>query len=572
MAAQAETLQQAAADVLRRSCRGEGTRQVLYAVNVPPAVKSQLQAIVLGCQNNEPLLWSVARDSGFMHNVHPEHLEPDNKLLLVVLYEALLGSRRVRGTSKIVELVKRHKALLQQQLANHRKSGKAAGHQEKIRLPRYVRVNTLKASLEEAIAHFEKRGYKLAAPEPGASNLVVPGKGAMIKDMQVPNLLALPAGSSLHKDPLVERGAVILQDRSSCLSAAALAPIPAGAVIADACAAPGNKTSHAAAQLVAASGSCDVCAGRVLAFERDPKRERMLRRQMRAFGFDSVVNVRGRDFLSAVEEALAGAKNAEADMMRQVTHVLVDPSCSGSGLVAQYHGSASGVVTGEERTAPGASADGAAAEHDARTAPEGDYDIGTLAAEQEKLVLAAMALPQARVVVYSTCSVHRQENEDVVQKILVNAPKGFSLVRALPQWPHRGIAAAGDEIAPLVVRATHDKDSTNGFFVARFERMQRPEEASGGKRQLQTADAAGSKRPKHKLGLQNDEAGRGKVATERASQGNKVATCRVHEPPATADAAHQTGTAGQTFSEYRPTAPATRPWAIHKVLHACLSD
>ena len=51
------------------------------------AVKSQLQAIVLGCQNNEELSWSVARDSGFMHNVHPNLLEPDNKLLLVVLYE-----------------------------------------------------------------------------------------------------------------------------------------------------------------------------------------------------------------------------------------------------------------------------------------------------------------------------------------------------------------------------------------------------------------------------------------------------------------------------------------------------
>jgi hypothetical protein len=36
MAAQAESLHQAAADVLRRSCKGEGTRQVLYAVNLPP--------------------------------------------------------------------------------------------------------------------------------------------------------------------------------------------------------------------------------------------------------------------------------------------------------------------------------------------------------------------------------------------------------------------------------------------------------------------------------------------------------------------------------------------------------
>jgi 16S rRNA C967 or C1407 C5-methylase (RsmB/RsmF family) len=161
--------------------------------------------------------------------------------------------------------VKKHKALLQQQLASHRKSGKAVGHvvrcvhvrvhvcvrisshpmradiscmhtvtasershsptalstprhaplhQEKIRLPRYVRVNTLKTTLDEAIKHYEMRGYRLT-PTASASggNLLNPGKGTMVVDEQIPNLLALPAGCSLHRDPLVERGAVILQDR-----------------------------------------------------------------------------------------------------------------------------------------------------------------------------------------------------------------------------------------------------------------------------------------------------------------------------------------------------------------------
>ena len=39
--------------------------------------------------------------------------------------------------------------------------------------------------------------------------------------------------------------------------------------------------------------------------------------------------------------------------------------------------------------------------------------------------------------------------------------------------PTAGLASAPPHIAPLVVRATHDKDSTNGFFVARFERLER---------------------------------------------------------------------------------------------------
>lgn len=187
MAAQAEALHRAAADVLRRSCRGEGTRQVLYSVNVPPAVKSQLQAIVLGSQNNETLIWTVAKDCGFMQNVHPDLLEPDDRHLLVVLYEALLGSRRVRGTSDVVQLVKEHKALLQQQLANHRKSGKAVCHQEKIKLPRYVRINTVKISVEDAIKHFEMRGWNVekGSASDNKSNLLNPPKGALVRDPQV---------------------------------------------------------------------------------------------------------------------------------------------------------------------------------------------------------------------------------------------------------------------------------------------------------------------------------------------------------------------------------------------------
>jgi putative methyltransferase len=217
---------------------------------------------------------------------HADLVDPDNKHLLVVLYEALLGSRRVRGTSRVVDLVKKHKALLQQQLASHRKCGKAVSHKEKIKLPRYVRVNTIKVSVDDAIKHFEMRGWKLAGAKSGAveQNLLNPPKGVMVLDKQVPNLLVFPAGISLHNDSLVDSGGVILQDRSSCLSAASLAPIPADAVLADACAAPGNKTSHAASLLHMAAckpgQTEDGLNGRVLAFERDPKRERMLRKQM----------------------------------------------------------------------------------------------------------------------------------------------------------------------------------------------------------------------------------------------------------------------------------------------------
>jgi hypothetical protein len=120
--------------------QGDGVRQILYSADLAPSLRPQLQAIVLGVQKEEvlyldlnfllsftsygiscersshfggdgrnsmqDLLRSVAEDSGIMSRIHSSWLVPDDKLLLVLLYEVLLGSRRVRGTSKLVQCVK----------------------------------------------------------------------------------------------------------------------------------------------------------------------------------------------------------------------------------------------------------------------------------------------------------------------------------------------------------------------------------------------------------------------------------------------------------------------------------
>jgi 16S rRNA C967 or C1407 C5-methylase (RsmB/RsmF family) len=65
--------------------------------------------------------------------------------------------------------------------------------------------------------------------------------------------------------------------------------------------------------------------GHVHAFERDPKREEMLRKQMRKFGCLERVTTHLGDFMTAA---------ACVDVDR-VSHVLVDPSCSGSGIISQ---------------------------------------------------------------------------------------------------------------------------------------------------------------------------------------------------------------------------------------------
>jgi hypothetical protein len=161
-------------------------------------------------------------------------------------------------------------------------------------------------------------------------------------------------------------------------------------------------------------------------------------RQMRKFSANDRVTVHLGDFTSC----------GSCLDMNSITHVLLDPSCSGSGIINQ-----AGLV-GEEEEA---------------VHTTGVEEVTALADEQTKLVLHAMTLPRVNVIVYSTCSVHREEDEDVVRRVLEGCNGKFVQVMCMPDWPHRGLEACG-EIGRKSCRAGFDKGCTNGFFVSRFER------------------------------------------------------------------------------------------------------
>ncbi|GLC36293.1 hypothetical protein PLESTM_000428100 [Pleodorina starrii] len=140
-----------------------------------------------------------------------------------------------------------------------------------------------------------------------------PQRAVVVRDALLPGeLLALPPGTDLHDHPLVTRGSVVLQSKASCMPARALAPEPGWTVV-DCCAAPGNKTTHLAAIL----GN----KGRVLAFDKDPRRLARLRANAALTG-SSCIEARLADFLTI---------DPTAPEYRQVRGVLLDPSCSGSG-------------------------------------------------------------------------------------------------------------------------------------------------------------------------------------------------------------------------------------------------
>jgi len=228
----------------------------------------------------------------------------DDRILLLATYDAVAGRglpRRAGG--KLISAIKARLADLKAAYA----AAAPPPEPEREPIPRYLRCNPLRGATRASV--------RAALVAGGVADEDISDDGLLSELLVV----APGAASTVHGGhALVESGAVILQDKASCFPAAALlADLPPdwrGDVL-DACAAPGNKTTHAAALL----GT----RGKVHAFDRDARRLAILEKRVAAAGAaDAVAAILG-DFL-AVDAASFPAARA----------VLVDPSCSGSGMPA----------------------------------------------------------------------------------------------------------------------------------------------------------------------------------------------------------------------------------------------
>jgi putative methyltransferase len=268
---------------------------------------------------------------------------------------------------------------------------------------RYARVNTIKSSLDECTKSL--KNYRL--------------------DEHIPDLLIFESGTDLTKTDLYQTGKIILQDKASCMPVVVL-DAPAGSKIIDACAAPGNKTTQLAA----------IKDSQVFAFDRDPKRCRILEENLRKHtkGNVKVINC---DFLKV-----------DPSDYPDVEYILVDPSCSGSGILSDFEKNSLESLPKQPST-------------------DSMNRLRSLANFQCMIIKHAMKFPLVKRIVYSTCSVNVEENEMVVQEIL--ADKSWTLSpRPLPNWGRRGLDAF--DFCDNVLRADPIADRMNGFFVACFQK------------------------------------------------------------------------------------------------------
>jgi len=364
--------------------------------------------------------------------------------------------------------------------------------------PRWIRINTIKTTLREQL-ETTFAGYTLV----DSVQEVLSGSDAsqlLHIDKHIPDLLAVPPSFAAPSTAAYRKGQIILQDKASCFPAYLLGPPNEGRNCLDACAAPGNKATHMAAILDDTDFSVR-SRSRIFACERDKARAMTLQKMVSLAGAHDVVQIQsGQDFLRL---------NPSLPPWDNVGPILLDPSCSGSGIVGRDDTHKIVLPTEDDQTPEARSRKRKRRAKDVAVADTvekvSDQDaieqsqqileerLKALAAFQLKIIIHAFRFANASRIVYSTCSVHPQENEHVVMKALhspVALERGWRIMQpeeqpsGLQSWPIRGYRPACIEILPTsndqnfaekvagaCIRCENGTvQGTQGFFVAGFVR------------------------------------------------------------------------------------------------------
>lgn len=221
--------------------------------------------------------------------------------------------------------------------------------------------------------------------------------------------------SSTQLRELEENGAIYFQDEASQMAARAV-EIPNGGVFLDVCAAPGGKTGLIAQRF---AGDIRLAAAGDLHWSRvEYLRDNCARQEV--------------DFVNIVQYD-ATAPLPFADEAFDV--VFVDAPCSGTGTI--------------------------------RHNPEIRYfltvnDFPALSSKQRSILQNASKLVKhGGSLVYSTCSLEKEENEEIAREFLTN---GSDFESTLPKVQERFLTADG------FARTWPHRDGMDGFFIAEFRR------------------------------------------------------------------------------------------------------
>ncbi len=284
------------------------------------------------------------------------------------------------------------------------------------------RVNTLRTDPDTVIAQLRDHGVG-AHPASGAPYVPMGGikrTGSGGGPLEASEMVVVEGRTGDVVPELVAAGELTPQSRGSAAVVALLDPRP-GQHVLDLCAGPGIKTGQIAPRMED--------RGEVISVESDPARAAEVAGQAQRLGLRSVT----------VIEANAGA----AGMAPGFDRVLLDPPCSDLGALASR-------PDARWRKSPQA--------------------IERLAGEQRQLLRRGLeALRPGGLLVYSTCTISRRENEDQIASLLAAAGSGD-----VPAFAIDDLGALSPDLASPADRrclqVRPDRDRTTGFFICRLRR------------------------------------------------------------------------------------------------------
>lgn len=268
-----------------------------------------------------------------------------------------------------------------------------------------LRVNTLKYDIQSLMRYFKEKNIKF-------DRVLWYNDALVIKNINE---------KEIQKLDIYEKGYIYLQSLSSMIPPIVLNPIP-GEKILDLTAAPGSKTTEIATLMQN--------KGYILANELDKIRCERLRYNVEKQGADiiEVINERGEKIGEQYPEMF--------------DRVLLDTPCSGEGRFI-----VNSVATYRDWS------------------PKKVRELTKL---QRKLFASAYkALKPNGIMVYSTCTLNKEENEFILDWALKNFKIKLVDIEIKIKDAQTGFADELDNSIKKAIRILPSKD-TEGFFVAKF--------------------------------------------------------------------------------------------------------
>ncbi|PFK46079.1 16S rRNA (cytosine(967)-C(5))-methyltransferase [Bacillus cereus] len=227
--------------------------------------------------------------------------------------------------------------------------------------------------------------------------------------------IQIEKGNVAHTEAF-QKGILSIQDESSMLVARALEPSEGDAVL-DSCAAPGGKTTHIAERLKG--------TGKVTSLDLHPHKVRLIEQQAKRLNLENVES-----------KALDARKVQEHFVNESFDKILVDAPCSGFGVIRRKPD----IKLGKEK---------------------GDSErLSTI--QLSILEKVAPLLKTGGRLVYSTCTIEKIENEQVIERFLQEHPEfewDTTMKGRMPEKLHPYINEGQVQILPHYF-------ATDGFYIA----------------------------------------------------------------------------------------------------------